>query len=242
MLHSQPTIEQGMKRLLENGVTDVVAVVMSPQVSPVTIDYLRALGHARTQLTRPPDVHFPEAWYEFPPFLDALAETAREAIATAHNDGQSPSHVLFTAHSLPAGAATPFMYREQVEATARAVAERALPSDQKWSVTFQSVPPGAVGWLEPELLDQIDERAVPDGCLVVIPVQFCAEHLEVLYDIDVLARQRAAAHRCTLMRSSSLNTRPSFIRALASLVLATLNRESVALLEPIANTVARARM
>jgi protoporphyrin/coproporphyrin ferrochelatase len=106
-----------------------------------------------------------------------------------------------------------------VEATASAIAKLGLKPGQTWSVAFQSAPPNVSGWLEPELLKQVEEHAVSGGCMVVIPVQFCAEHLEVLYDIDVLAKERATAHNCKLVRAPSLNVRLSFIQALAQLAV-----------------------
>jgi protoporphyrin/coproporphyrin ferrochelatase len=130
--------------------------------------------------------------------------------------------VVFTAHSLPArivDIGDP--YRDQLLETSRLVAERAGLDD--WSFAFQSASPTGEPWLGPDILEELDElhgRGVRK--VLVAPVGFVSDHLEILWDLDVEARDRAAEVGLELDRIESLNDDPAFIRALADLVRSTL--------------------
>jgi ferrochelatase len=128
------------------------------------------------------------------------------------------SHVVFTAHSLPArilDEGDP--YQEQLLETARLVAEAAGTDD--WSFSYQSESPTGEPWLGPDLLDHLSDlhaRGVRD--VLVCPVGFVSDHLEIRWDIDVEAQDRARELGMTLRRIEMPNDDPQFIRALAALV------------------------
>jgi protoporphyrin/coproporphyrin ferrochelatase len=128
------------------------------------------------------------------------------------------AHVVFTAHSLPErilAAGDP--YRDQLLETSRLVAERA--GVERWSFAFQSASPTGEPWLGPDILEELDalhERGVRK--VLVAPVGFVSDHLEILWDLDVEARDRAAELGLDLERIESLNADPAFVQALASLV------------------------
>jgi ferrochelatase len=149
-----------------------------------------------------------ESWHANEPYLDALADRVRGF----------GGHVVFTAHSLPArilDEGDP--YREQLLETSRLVAERA--GLEAWSFAFQSASPTGEPWLGPDILDELDalaERGVDR--VLVCPIGFVSDHLEILWDLDVEARERAAELGLDLERVESLNDDPAFIRGLAELL------------------------
>jgi ferrochelatase len=141
----------------------------------------------------------------------------RPAEAAAVQDRED-AHVLFTAHSLPERIlADGDPYKEQLLETSRLVAEKA--GVESWSFAFQSESPTGEPWLGPDILDELD-RLSGEGVrkVLVAPIGFVADHLEVYWDIDVEAREKAAELGLELDRTDSLNDDPGFIRVLASVV------------------------
>ena len=209
MKHWEPWIADAAKRALADGVERIVALVLAPHYSRMSIGGYRerlerALDGAR------PDVRFIESWHDHEPFLDVVADRVRGTVA----------HVLFTAHSLPERIlATGDPYRDQLLETSRLVAERAgIPAD-RWSFAFQSESATGEPWLGPDILDHLDAlHAEGVRKVLVAPVGFVADHLEILWDIDVEARERATDLGLELDRIASLNDDPAFVRALADLV------------------------
>jgi ferrochelatase len=130
--------------------------------------------------------------------------------------------VVFTAHSLPERVlAMGDPYRDELLETSRLIAERA--GLEHWSFAFQSASPTGEPWLGPDILEELDAlHARGVGKVLVAPVGFVSDHLEILWDLDVEARERAAELGLELDRIESLNDDPQFIRALAALVRSTL--------------------
>jgi ferrochelatase len=209
MKHWEPWIADATGRALADGAERIVALVLAPHYSRMSI------GGYRERLERAldgaqPDVRFIENWHDHEPFLDVLADRIRGTDA----------HVVFTAHSLPERVlATGDPYRDQLLETSRLVAERAgVPAD-RWSFAFQSESATGEPWLGPDILEHLDAlHARGVRKVLVAPVGFVADHLEILWDIDVEARERAADLGLELDRIASLNDDPAFIRALADLV------------------------
>ena len=149
-----------------------------------------------------------ESWHDFDPFVEVLADRVRDTSA----------HVVFTAHSLPARIlAEGDPYQEQLFETARLVAERAGVAE--WSFSYQSESPTGEPWLGPDILDHLSvlhAQGVRD--VLVCPVGFVSDHLEIRWDIDVEAQERARELGMTLRRIEMPNADPEFVRALAQLV------------------------
>lgn len=210
MRFSEPSIAAAVASLRARGAERVVGIVMSPQWSPLLMGgYSRALDEAAAAAGIGATVAGP--WHREPAFLDDLAGAIREA--RAKNDG----HVVLTAHSLPRRVyeAEP-AYIEQLRETAEEVARRAGLGDWTWA--YQSAGHTKEEWLRPDLTDVFPGIArAGHRAVVVAPVQFLADHLEVLYDLDVAAAEQAAAAGLRYSRVEMPNTRPSFIRALAEI-------------------------
>ena len=210
MKHWRPRVADAVGAAVEDGATEIVGVVLAPHYSALSIagyrERLEAALHGRAEL------RFVESWHDHEPYLALVADRVRGTDA----------HVVFTAHSLPERiVAMGDPYRDQLLETSRLIAERA--GLEQWSFAFQSASATGEPWLGPDILEELDalhERGV--GKVLVAPVGFVSDHLEILWDLDVEARERAAELGLELDRIESLNDDPAFIRALASLVRSTL--------------------
>jgi protoporphyrin/coproporphyrin ferrochelatase len=205
MKHWRPRIADAVETALEHGADRLLGIVLAPHYSTLSIaGYRERLEEA---LDGRAELAFVESWHDHEAFIAALADRVRGTDA----------HVVFTAHSLPErilAAGDP--YRDQLLETSRLVAERA--GVERWSFAFQSGSPTGEPWLGPDILEELDalhERGVRK--VLVAPVGFVSDHLEILWDLDVEARERAAELGLDLDRIESLNDDPAFIRALADL-------------------------
>jgi protoporphyrin/coproporphyrin ferrochelatase len=206
MKHWRPRIADAVEAALANDAERIVGIVLAPHYSALSIAGYRE--RLESALAGRAELRFVESWHDHEPFLDVLAERVRGTDA----------HVVFTAHSLPERIlAMGDPYREQLLETSRLVAERA--GLERWSFAFQSASATGERWLGPDILEELDDlhgRGVRK--VLVCPVGFVSDHLEILWDIDVEARERAAELGLELDRIESLNDDPAFVRALAELV------------------------
>ena len=208
MKHWEPRIADAVERATREGAERLVGLVLAPHYSRMSI------GGYRDRLERALDgaaeLRFIESWHDHEPFIDLLADRVHG----------SDAHVVFTAHSLPERIlAEGDPYRDQLLETSRLVAARAGIPDGRWSFAFQSESATGEPWLGPDILDHLDElHGGGVQKVLVAPVGFVADHLEILWDIDVEARERAAVLGLELDRIASLNDDPAFVRALADLV------------------------
>jgi ferrochelatase len=208
MRYSRPTIADGVTGLASRGARRVIGIVMSPQWSPLLMGgYARALEEAAADSGV--TAVMAGAWHREPAYVDDLAEAIREARE------RGEGHVVMTAHSLPRRVyeAEPG-YIDQLRDTAEAVAPRA--GLDEWTWAYQSAGHTKEEWLRPDLTDVFPEIArAGHRAVLIAPVQFLADHLEVLYDLDIAAAEQAKAAGLRYRRVAMPNARPSFIRALA---------------------------
>jgi ferrochelatase len=206
MTHWRPRISDAIEAALAGGATRLVGLVLAPHYSRLSIGGYR--DRLEESLADRAELVLVESWHDDPAFLDVLAERV----------GGTDAWVVFTAHSLPERIlADGDPYRDQLLETARLVAERA--GLERWSFAFQSASPTGEPWLGPDVLDEL-ERLQEDGesKVLVAPVGFVSDHLEILWDLDVEAREKAAELGLELERIESLNDDPAFVRALAAIV------------------------
>jgi ferrochelatase len=206
MKHWRPRIAEAVEAGLAAGADTIVGLVLAPHYSRLSIaGYRERLEQA---LQGRAELVFVESWHDHVPFLDVLAERVRGF------DG----HVVFTAHSLPERILQDRdPYRDQLLETSRLVAERSGLTD--WSFAFQSASATGEPWLGPDILEELD-RLAANGVqrVLVCPVGFVSDHLEILWDLDIEARAKAAELGLELERIESLNDDPEFVRALAGIV------------------------
>jgi ferrochelatase len=220
MRFSAPSVIDGLRALAGKGVEDVTAIVLSPQFSPLLMGgYGRAIDAARADIgARAPRVEVAGAWHDEPAFIAALAGRVRDAIAALPPDVRDSTAVLMTAHSLPKRVAEREpAYLAQLRATADAVASHAGLPAARWRFCWQSAGHEPGEWMKPDFADLMPAIAASGGrSVLVVPVQFLADHLEILYDVDIGAREQAEACGLTFQRIDSLNVDPGLIDALAA--------------------------
>ena len=220
MRFSAPTILDGLRSLAVAGCGNVAAVVMSPQHSELLMGgYQRAIDAATAEMDiDAPAVHIAPAWYREPAFISAVAERIGEAIATLPPDVP----LLLTAHSLPRRVADAEpAYLAQLRETAELVAAAASLPDDRWHFCWQSAGHEPGEWMKPDFADLLPKlREAGHRAVLVAPIQFLADHLEILYDVDIGARDQAEAAGLTFARIQSLNLSPTFIGALAEIARA----------------------
>lgn len=215
MRFSSPTVLDGLTALADAGCETVTAIIMSPQYSGLLMGgYQRALDEARASLgAGAPAVHLAPAWYRERGFVDAVAERIGDGLTTLPD--RAP--VLLTAHSLPRRVADREpAYLEQLRETAELVADASGLDAGRWHFCWQSAGHEPGEWMKPDFADLVPRlRSEGHAAVLVAPIQFLADHLEILYDVDIGARAQAEEAGMAFARIESLNTSPTFIGALA---------------------------
>ena len=214
--HAAPFVEDGVGRLVEAGVTDLVALVLAPHYSALSVgEYFDRVAAAVDGAGAPLGITYVRDWYAEPGLIELLAERVRSGLACF--PGGARVETLVTAHSLPQRVlemADP--YPEQLESTAAAVALAAGAG--RWQVAWQSAGRTAEPWLGPDVLEAIRALAGRVDGVLVCPAGFVSDHLEVLYDLDIEARAVAEAAGLGFRRTESLNDDPRFLAVLAGVV------------------------
>jgi ferrochelatase len=210
MKHWEPRIAAAAEQALATGAEQIVGLVLAPHYSELSIaGYRRQLEDA---LAGRAELHMIESWHDDAGFVRVLAEKVRGTSA----------HVVFTAHSLPERIlehGDP--YERQLHETARLVAEQAGVGD--WSFSYQSASPTGEPWLGPDVLDHLASlHGLGIEDVLVCPIGFVSDHLEIRWDIDVEAQERAAQLGMRLARIEMPNAEPAFIGVLAEIVRRTL--------------------
>jgi protoporphyrin/coproporphyrin ferrochelatase len=216
-----PFIVEAARRLSNDGVERVVAVCLAPQNSSTSIGlYRKYLRDAVAQVKPGLAVDFLESWHDHPGLIEAFRERVAAAFERAKQETGGSIPVIFTAHSVPERTiAEGDPYERQVRETASLVA--AAMGLSEYRVAFQSQGMTAEKWIGPTVESQIDELAQAGVKNVLLaPVGFVADHVEILYDIDVVFRDYGKSKGVAVRRSESLNASPKLVAALASLVTA----------------------
>jgi ferrochelatase len=218
MRFSAPSIADAVEHLVARGAGRILGVILSPQYSPLLMSgYDQAIQSAAAGVP----ARTAGAWHLSPAFIDVLASRIRAALARYPDAQRGRVPVLLTAHSLPRRVVDREPgYVDQLHETARALAAAAALAPDQWSFVYQSAGHTPEEWLKPDMLDVLPQLAAAGYSDVVIaPVQFLADHLETLYDVDIAGREQAASagiNRFT--RIDAPNAEPDFIAALGNVV------------------------
>ena len=206
----------------------LIGVIMSPQYSPIIMSgYTHTLEDSVKQLHRDDlIVKIAGDWHLQPDFLLALAQRVQQALDRFPEEVRLHVPVLLTAHSMPKRVIEKEPdYINDLKETAARVAELVGLSNERWMFCYQSAGHTPEEWLKPDFADIMPElRAAGHKHVLIAPVQFLADHLEILYDIEIGARQQAEEHGIQFARTESLNTSPLFIKALAEVVKETMTQ------------------
>jgi protoporphyrin/coproporphyrin ferrochelatase len=214
--HSPPFVADAVEAMAKDGISRGVGLVLAPHYSGMSIGgYIHRARKAQPQGL---DLWFVESWHLHPAFLEVLTNRVADVLEEMDPDERDGALVVFTAHSLPARIVDQGdPYPEQLRETGEAVAERL--NLRTWTTGWQSAGRTREPWLGPPLEETV-EKAAADGhpAIVVVPCGFTADHLEILYDIDIEAREVAERAGIRLVRTESMNDDPAFIAALADVV------------------------
>jgi ferrochelatase len=220
MRNWRPYLHETVAAMAGDGCRRALGLILSAHRTEASWDRYQAnVAEARVPLgPRAPDVRYAPPWFDRSGFLEAMAERIRDAFAAIPPAERGATPLVFTAHSVPVPMAAASPYVEQVETSARLVAARA--GHGPFSVAYQSRS-GRPGdpWLQPDVSDEI-RRVAAAGArhVVVAPVGFVCDHVEVLYDLDVEARAAAMEAGITYHRARTVSDHPAFIGMLADLV------------------------
>jgi len=214
--HAEPKVEAAVDQLAAQGFTRIVGLVLAPHYSSFSIgQYLDRATSAAQPYGIP--VSGIESWATEPAFVQFIADDLRAKLTTM----PSGTKVLFTAHSLPERIiAAGDRYPDELVTTAQAVATVVGLGDDRWSIAWQSAGRTPEPWLGPDILQVIDELADSETPGVLVSaVGFVADHLEVLYDLDIEAARRAEARGIAFARTACVNDNPQVMAALAQRVI-----------------------
>jgi ferrochelatase len=215
-----PFLHETLAEMKDRGCRRALGIILSSLLTEASWSrYVEDVAAAREKIgPDAPEVVYAPAWADHPRFIDAMVERTRAALDEVAPAGRAAARLVFTAHSVPVAMAAGSPYAAQLEAAARGVAERV--GRARWSLAYQSRSGSPRDpWLEPDVGDVIRALA-RDGAreVVVVPVGFVCDHVEVLYDLDVEAREVAEACGLGFHRAGAANDHPAFIAMLADLV------------------------
>lgn len=216
-----PFLEDTMRQMTADGVRHALALFTSGYSSYSSCrQYREDVARAQDAVgSNAPRVSLLRKFFNHPGFIEANADHLRAALDAIPAERRASAPIAFTAHSIPLGMAQASRYEQQLRETARLVAERL--DHPNWQLVYQSRSgPPSQPWLDPDILDHLRDlktRGTQD--VVVAPIGFISDHVEVLYDLDVEARQLAAELDLNLVRAATAGVHPAFISMLRELIV-----------------------
>jgi ferrochelatase len=219
MRNWHPFLHETLAVMASKGARRTLAIILSPLRTEASWDrYMQDVAEARARVAGAPEVGFAPPWFESPRFVAAVADRARAALGQVPADARGSTPLVFTAHSVPTAMADMSPYVSDLNAAARAVVRRL--GHARWSVAYQSRSGSPrQPWLEPDVGDVLRRLAAGgERHVVVVPIGFVCDHVEVLYDLDVEARRVADGAGLALHRAAAVNDHPEFVAMLADLV------------------------
>jgi ferrochelatase len=237
-----PMLVDTLQQMADDGIKHALAFFTSAYSGYSSCrQYRENIGDAQKKVgSRAPCVTKLRQYYDHPGFIQPLVEQTRTALAVMRKKVGDDMRILFTAHSIPVSMAEVSMYQTQLEMAAQNVIE-SLGEPNEWDLVFQSRSGSpSVAWLEPDInqhLDQLKAKGIRG--VVVVPIGFVSDHMEVIFDLDKEASGRAAELGLEFVRVSTVGTDPQFIEMVCELVEEQLSGEMPKhLCEPISGFVA----
>jgi ferrochelatase len=214
MRNWRPFLSDTLREIAGKGLRRGAAVVLAPHRSEASFGrYVKSLEESVREAAAPAEYQILPSWHNHPLFVEAQADRVRPLL-----NGNPGVHLLFTAHSIPLEMANASSYAAEIAVSAGAVA--AAVGAERWSVAYQSRsgPPGQP-WLEPDVLAEI-RRLKTEGVrtVIAVPIGFLFDHTEVLYDLDVEAKQTAEREGLEFLRAPTVMDHPQFVRMFAELI------------------------
>jgi protoporphyrin/coproporphyrin ferrochelatase len=220
MRNAAPFLVDTLRQMAGDGVKRALGLILSSHRTEASWDrYQKTIAGARLEIgADAPEIDYTTGWHDHPLFIQSWAELLQTSFAGIPPERRSATPLIFTAHSVPIPMANRSPYVEQLQTTARLIAGKI--GQQNWSIAYQSRS-GKPGdpWLEPDIntvLRELAAQRVTD--VVVAPIGFVCEHVEVLYDLDIEAKKTAAQAGIELHRAGCPNNHPTFIRMMADVI------------------------
>ena len=220
MRYWPPYVRDVLRTMAEQGLCNLLAVILSPfqcsasweAYQQVVAEGVAALGNQGLQVT------YLAPWHTHPGFLEAIADTIRQASKPLGPRRAQEAALIYTAHAIPAAMATASPYTQQFATTATAATQ--LLGRQDYRLAYQSQAAGTpFPWLQPDINDAL-QQAYTEGYrdVIVAPIGFLCDHVEVLYDLDIQARDTAVACGMTYRRAATVGTHRAFLTMLSELL------------------------
>ena len=225
MRNAAPFFVETLKQMVNDGIKQAVGFILSSHRTEASWErYQKNIADARAELgAGAPEVDYCDGWHDHPLFIQCWVDLIQAAMAKLDVSNRSSTPLIFTAHSLPTSMAAGSPYVEQLQTSVRKTVEKL--GRQNWSLAFQSRS-GRPGdpWLKPDIGDAIRKLAAQGQKEVVVaPIGFVCDHVEVLYDLDIEAKQIADGLGVNMIRASCPNDHPTFVRMMAEVITAKLN-------------------
>jgi ferrochelatase len=218
MRYGHPMTEETMKEILRDGIKEVIAIPMAPFESrESTGAYIEEVKRVQKNIGEVLKVSFVVGWHMHPLFLEAIREKIHEGLMGFTPEERRRVQLLFTAHSLPKSIVEKDPYAREIEASIKGVLEGL--ERRSWHMAYQSKGVGPEEWVGPDVesvLTNLSEEGARK--VLIVPIGFVSDHIEILYDIDILYREKAKSLGLKLRRTTSLNFSEKFIEALSTIV------------------------
>ncbi len=218
--NSQPFFTETLKKMADDGVDGALGFILSSHRSEASWErYQQNIADARAEVgAKAPRVDYCSGWHDHPLFIETWAQLIGAAMEKIPSPDHQLTPLVFTAHSLPTAMAERSDYVEQLTMSARLIASKI--QHQHWSIAYQSRSGRPTdSWLEPDIGDAIRDVAAKDPRqLVVAPIGFVCDHVEILYDLDIEASKIADDLGVNLIRARCPNDHPTFIRMMAAII------------------------
>jgi len=218
MRYGHPLIQDTVKKILDDGIREIIALPMTPFRSRASTGaYIEEVNHVNKNLGEKIEVSFVEGWHRHPLFIEAIREKIEEGLMQFATEEREKVHLIFSAHSLPKSLIEDDPYVKDMEQGVKEVLKKAEPLP--WHIAFQSKGTGPGEWLGPDVesvLEELSKKKIRD--VLVVPIGFVSDHIEILYDVDIVYRDKAKLSGMELKRTPSLNFSRRFIEALTAIV------------------------
>jgi ferrochelatase len=215
-----PFVTDTMRAMRDAGVRRAIAFVTSAfSTYSGCRQYREDIVRAMDAVPGAPEIDKIRTFFNHPGFIGPNVENLRAALDAVPGDRRAAARVVFTAHSIPLAMARGSAYEAQLAEASRLVAEGA--GRREWSLVYQSRSGSPhIPWLEPDILEHLDGLAAGGATdVVVLPIGFISDHLEVVFDLDTEARERAADLGLNLVRAATAGTAPAFVRMIRDLIV-----------------------
>ena len=222
--NSSPFFIDTLARMASDGVKNAVGFILSSHQTEASWErYKKNIDDARADLGgNAPAFDYCIGWHDHPLFIQTWAELIETAYARITTDRRNTTPLIFTAHSLPVAMAARSPYIDQLNISARMIADRLRQDD--WSLAYQSRSGKPTdSWLEPDIVNAIRKLAAEGRKdAVIAPIGFVCDHVEILYDLDIEAKKTAGDSKINLVRAGCPNDHPTFIQMMADVIAQTI--------------------